>query len=63
MSETRFTILLVDRKFSLVMELKDDLNELFDEAIGSSIYSNSKPGVLSYVSIFENLWTQTELTT
>ena len=42
------------------MELKDDVNELFDEAIGLSIYSNSKPGVFSYVSIFENLWTQTE---
>jgi len=61
MSETRSTILLVDKKFSLVMELKDDVNELFDEAIGLSIYSNSKPGVFSYVSIFENLWTQTEL--
>ena len=61
MSETKSTILLVDRKFSLVMELKDDQNELFEEAIGLSIYSNSKPGVLSYVSIFENLWTQTEL--
>ncbi len=61
MSETRFTILLIDRKFSLVMELKDDANELFDEAIGLSIYSNSEPGVFSYVSIFENLWTQTEL--
>ena len=63
MSETKSTILLVDRKFSLVMELKDDQNELFDEAIGLSIYSNSKPGVLSYVSIFENLWTQTDLIT
>ena len=61
MSETKSTILLVDRKFSLVMELKDDANELFDEAIGLSIYSNSEPGVFSYVSIFENLWTQTEL--
>jgi signal transduction histidine kinase len=33
----------------------------FDEAIGLSIYSNSRAGVLSYVSIFENLWLQTEL--
>ncbi len=61
MSETRSTILLIDRKFSLVMELKDDSNESFDKAIGLSIYSNSEPGVISYVSIFENLWTQTEL--
>jgi two-component system sensor histidine kinase VicK len=43
------------------MELKDDSTATFDEAIGYSTYSNSKPGVFSYVSIFENLWKQTEL--
>ena len=26
-----------------------------------STYSNSKAGVISYVSIFENIWNQTEL--
>jgi signal transduction histidine kinase len=31
------------------------------EAIGLGTYSNSKPTVLSYVSIFESLWNQTEL--
>jgi len=61
MSETRSTILLIDRKISLVMELKCDNSKKFEEAIGLSIYSNSKPGAISYVSIFENLWTQTEL--
>ncbi len=59
--ETGSTILMVDRKVSLVMELKDDTKETFHEAIGLSTYSNSKAGVLSYVSIFENLWEQTEL--
>jgi signal transduction histidine kinase len=29
--------------------------------IGLSTYSNSRPGVLSYVSIFENLWMEAEL--
>ena len=29
--------------------------------MGLATYSNSKPTVLSYVSIFENLWKQTEL--
>ena len=53
--------LVVDRKASLVMELRDDTKETFDEAIGLSTYSNSKAGVLSYVAIFENLWKQTEL--
>ena len=60
-SGTKATILLVDRKFSLVMELRDDSRGTFDEAIGLSTYSNSRSGVLSYVSIFENLWIQTEL--
>jgi signal transduction histidine kinase len=55
------TILVVDRKVSLVMELRDDSKRNFDDAIGLSTYSNSRPGVLSYVSIFENLWKQTEL--
>jgi two-component system, OmpR family, sensor histidine kinase VicK len=55
------TILIVDRKESLVMELRDDSKTTFDEAIGLSTYSNSKAGVLSYVFIFENLWKQIEL--
>ena len=59
--DTHVTILVVDRKASLVMEIRDDSKTTFDEAIGLSIYSNSRPGVLSYVSIFENLWKQTEL--
>ena len=61
MSETKATILVVDRKVSLVMELRDDSKTTFLEAIGNSTYSNSKSGVLSYVAIFENLWRQTEL--
>jgi signal transduction histidine kinase len=43
------------------MEIRDDSKDTFDEAIGLSTYSNSKAGVLSYVSIFEHLWLQTEL--
>jgi two-component system sensor histidine kinase VicK len=61
MSETKATILVVDRKASLVMELRDDSKTTFNEAIGLSTYSNSKAGVSSYVAIFENLWRQTEL--
>ena len=58
---TEATILVADRKVSLVMEIRDDSKGNFDEAIGLSTYSNSRAGVLSYVSIFENLWKQTEL--
>jgi two-component system sensor histidine kinase VicK len=60
-SGTMATILVVDRKASLVMEIRDDSKTTFDEAIGLSTYSNSKAGVLSYVGIFEKLWNQTEL--
>src|SRR5919199_1067696 len=61
MSETKATILVVDRKDSMVMELKDDSKSTFDEAVGLSTHSNSKAGVLSYVAIFEKLWKQSEL--
>jgi two-component system, OmpR family, sensor histidine kinase VicK len=60
-SENKATILIADRKISLVLEINDDSKETFEEAFGLSIYSNSIPGVLSYVSIFENLWKQSEL--
>ena len=59
--QTRMTILLVDKKYSLVVELKDDSKYTFEEAIGLATYSNSKSTVLSYVSIFETLWKQSEL--
>jgi two-component system sensor histidine kinase VicK len=61
MTGTKATILIIDRKESLVMELRDDSEATFDEAIGLSTYSNSKAGVLSYVFIFENLWKQIEM--
>jgi two-component system sensor histidine kinase VicK len=61
MPGTHATILVVDRKVSLVMEIKDDSKTDFEDAIGLSTYSISKAGVLSYVSIFESLWKQTEL--
>ncbi len=43
------------------MEIRDDRKMAFHEAIGLSTYSNSKAGVLSYVSMFESLWKQAEL--
>jgi signal transduction histidine kinase len=58
---TTVTIVVVDRKESLVIEKTDDLKQNFIEAVGIATYSNSKPTVLSYFSIFENIWKQTEL--
>ncbi|MGC1131439.1 MAG: HAMP domain-containing sensor histidine kinase [Nitrososphaeraceae archaeon] len=59
--QTRMTILVVDKKYSLVVELKDDSKEDLKEAIGLATYSSSKSTVLSYVSIFDALWKQSEL--
>jgi two-component system sensor histidine kinase VicK len=59
--QTKVSVLIVDRASMLSAELKSDSKETIDEAIGLTTYSNSKPTVLSYASIFESLWNQTEL--
>jgi two-component system, OmpR family, sensor histidine kinase VicK len=59
--QTKISLLLVDKRFSLAVELKDDSKETSVDAIGFSTYSNSKSTVLSYASIFETLWRQSEL--
>jgi len=59
--DTEATILVVDKKVSLVIELKDDTKDTFIEAVGLSTHSNSKAGILFHVTIFENLWKQSEL--
>jgi signal transduction histidine kinase len=51
----------VDREESLVIEIKDDSKERFSDAIGFATYSNSRSTVLSYISIFESFWLQSEL--
>jgi two-component system sensor histidine kinase VicK len=59
--QTKVTVLIVDRKYSLSIEFKDDTNDSVYEAIGLASYSNSKSTVVSYISIFESLWKQVEL--
>jgi signal transduction histidine kinase len=58
---TTATILVVDRKASLVFEKIDDTKESFVEAVGLSTFSTSEPTIMSYVSIFENFWNQVDL--
>ncbi len=58
---TTVTILVVDRKSSLVIEKLDDSKESFVEAIGLATLSTSKPTVASYVTIFESLWNQVKV--
>jgi hypothetical protein len=59
--QNKLSTLIVDQSLCLTVELKDDTMETSDEAIGLATYSNSEATVFSYVSIFENLWIQTEL--
>ena len=60
-SVSTVTIMVVDKKESLVFEKTDDTKENFVEAVGMATHSNSKPTVLSYISIFESLWKQVDL--
>ena len=57
------TIVMVDKKQLLSMELKDDINDDFEEPVGLTVYSTSKPTIFSFMSIFESLWRQTEMYT
>ena len=59
--QTQIGVLVVDRKESMIIELKDDTKEEYHDAAGLAAYSNSKPIALSYSSIFETLWKQGEL--
>ncbi|WP_161486305.1 sensor histidine kinase [Candidatus Nitrosocosmicus hydrocola] len=59
--QTRASIVVIDRKHSLAVEVKDDTKTTTKEAIGLVTYSNSKSTVLTYYSIFESFWRQAEL--
>jgi two-component system sensor histidine kinase VicK len=69
---TSVTVIVVDRKYCLVVEVKDDSdkaprgNDLKDrnrksKGGGLAIYTNSKALVLSTVSMFELLWAHIDL--
>ena len=60
-TEARSKILVVDRKYYLLVELKNDSKEVFAQAVGSAIFSNSRSTVLSYITMFDSLWRQAEL--
>jgi len=53
---SKLTMVIVDNELSLVIEEKK-----YEDPIGIATYSNSESTVLSYASIFENLWIQSEI--
>jgi two-component system sensor histidine kinase VicK len=54
-------ITIVDREKSMIFEIKDDTKDIFRYTLGLSIFIEGKSTALSYVSIFDSLWKQTEL--
>jgi len=60
--QTNLSTLIVDSKVSLVEELKAyHKNDNSNEALCLATYSNSESTVLTYISIFETLWNQTDI--
>ena len=41
--------------------MKDDTGDTFSDSIGFVTYSNSRATVLSYVSVFQSFWKQSDL--
>jgi signal transduction histidine kinase len=60
-TETKFKMLIVDKKASYVVETKDDTKSKFTDAVGLATLSNSKATILPYVTIFESFWRETDL--
>ncbi len=61
--QSRVITIIIDNELSLTIELKDDTKYDSSEATGLATYSNSEATVLSYISIFEILWIESELPT
>ncbi|MFL6503175.1 MAG: ATP-binding protein, partial [Nitrososphaera sp.] len=59
--KTSITAVIVDRKQLMLFELKDDTKETSYEAAGLALHLDSRTLSLSYASLFDNLWKQTEL--
>ena len=61
-SENTASILVVDKKLSLSVEIKDETQQISNDlAIGLATYSNCKSTVLSYASMFESFWREAEI--
>ena len=59
--KSSITVVIADRKQLMLFELKDDTKETSYEAVGFALHLDSRTLALSYTSLFDNLWKQTEL--
>lgn len=60
-TESKFKMLIIDRRISFIVETKDDSRADFADAIGLAVLSTSKATVLPFVTIFESFWRETDL--
>src|SRR5215472_6091444 len=58
---TTLTVLITDREHVFTAELRKNTTYNILEALGLTTYSNSKPTVQSYITLFESLWKQKQL--
>jgi signal transduction histidine kinase len=60
-NNSAYGMFIVDSERSFSAELREPLELEFSQAIGFSIYSNSKPSVEAFKSVFELLWNERTL--
>jgi two-component system sensor histidine kinase VicK len=54
-------ISVIDREKVLILEIKNDTTKGYIESMGMTIFIEGKSAALSYASIFNSLWKQTEM--
>jgi two-component system sensor histidine kinase VicK len=57
---TNITVFVVDRKYSLAIEMADNTGAKPYENLRAATYSSSKATAIVYISVFESLWKQAE---
>jgi len=60
-TESYIGITIIDNQRVLVQEVKDDTKSKYIDSVGMTIFIEGKSTALSYASIFDNLWKQSEL--
>lgn len=58
---TASTVLIVDGRELFISELRNNDTDNIYEALSFPVYSNSRPTIESYTTLFESLWKQKEL--
>jgi hypothetical protein len=59
--DTRMLTIIVDRDKLLAIEIQNDSGVKLADSLGLATYSNSMPTVMSYYSVFETSWMQSQI--